>query len=435
MDHQQLKSFLQNLDSPQVKVAVTDIDGVLRGKTLHKKKVIKALDEGFGFCDVIFGWDSTDTLYPTDSVTGWNRGFPDSKATLQVETFRQLPWDDHIPFILADFEHSLPNICPRSLLKRQAEKAEKMGYETRFSMEFEWFNFKKDEATRKPISDGMFGYSILRSSQFHPFWKQLFEQLDKANITLEGLHTETGPGVMEAAIDKKDVLSAADNAVLFKTFVKAIASQHDILATFMAKWNTEYPGCSGHMHQSLWKDSNLFNSSDGSLNKLTEHYLAGILHTMPYLMPIYAPTINSYKRLIPGSWAPTIVSWGIDNRTTACRIIQGGSASRIELRVPGSDNNPYLSMAAALASGLYGIENKLPLSTSLTKGNAYDDTNLKPLPSSLKEAVQLMKSSSLPAELLGKEFVDHFIMTREWEVSLYERQVSDWEMKRYFEGI
>ena len=422
---------------PYIKVAVTDMDGMLRGKLISKEKAISSVEKGFGFCDVIFGWDSTDTLYEKDSVTGWYRGFPDATVTLDVKTLREIPWADHTLFLLGDFEHSLPAICPRTILKSITEQAITLGFEPRFSMEFEWFNFIQNESKRTPISEGMFGYSIVRSSQFHDYWHALFSQLKGFDIHLEGFHTETGPGVLEAAIQVTDILSAADQAALFKTAVKELGSEYGITPSFMAKWNTRYPGCSGHMHQSIWKgDQNLFYNPQGTLTELGEHYLAGLLHCLPYVLPMYAPTINSYKRLIKDTWAPTTISWGHDNRTVAVRYLTGdASMTRFELRVPGADNNPYLSMAASLASGIYGIKNKLKLRLPETRGNAYQDETLTKLPNTLKQATQQMKESPLPSQLFGKPFVDHFIQSREWEVSLYERQVSDWELNRYFEGI
>lgn len=436
MNTPELIDLINHQISPYIKVAITDLDGLLRGKLMHKDKLLKSLKEGFGFCDVIFGWDSTDALYEKDSVTGWSKGFPDASASIDASTYRTLPWANHTPFLLADFERSLPEICPRSILKKQREKALSMGYEPKFSMEFEWYNFKKGPE-QEPISGGMFGYSILRSSQFHAYWSQIFEQLEGANIPLEGLHSETGPGVMEAAIEKSDVLEAADKAVIFKTAIKEIATLHGFQASFMAKWNESYPGCSGHLHQSLWKtDRNLFHATSANLSQEAEQYLAGILYTLPFLMPIYAPTINSYKRLVPGSWAPINVSWGVENRTTACRIIQEPeSQARIEFRVTASDNNPYLTMAAVLASGLYGIRNQLSLDMPEVKGNAYHQSSLQLLPKSLHEAIDRMKSSNIPAELFGKPFVEHFTMTREREVQLFDKSVTDWELGRYFEGI
>lgn len=435
MDKKELVSFIKEMNSSFIRVAVTDIDGILRGKLMHKDKVLKSLESSFGFCNVIFGWDSRDDLYAHDSVTGWSTGFPDAQASLDPSTFRVLPWVGDTPMLLADFQPSISAVCPRSILKKIANEAKELGFEASFAMEFEWFNFKKE--AKSPVSDGMFGYSLLRSSQFHEYWKQVFEGLEAAQIPIEGLHTETGPGAMEAALKRANALEAADRAVFFKSFIKEISSQHDILSSFMAKGNADLPGCSGHMHQSLWNgDSNIFEEENGKMSKIQEHYLAGLLHGLPELMPVYAPTINSYKRLVPGSWAPTTVSWGVENRTTALRIIKSSSEqSRIELRVPGSDNNPYLSMAAALASGLYGIKNELKLDLKEVKGNAYENKELAKLPSSLKEAVGKMKDSTLANKLLGESFVSHFVMTREWEILQHERSVSSWEIDRYFEGI
>jgi len=438
MDKKQVVEQLSQTTNSKIRLGVTDLDGMIRGKLMHKDKVLQSLEDGFGFCNVIFGWDSTDSLYEKDYVTGWNTGFPDAAATIDTNTFRIIPWHGDIPMLLADFEQSLPEICPRTLLKKQQQKAHDLGFETAFAMELEWFNFKKDQASPTiPVSKGMFGYSLLRANQFQDFWGQLFDQLATADIPLEGLHTETGPGAQEAAIMKTDVLEAADRTVLFKSAVKEMASQYDILSSFMAKWSSQLPGCSGHLHQSFWKDGqNLFASKENKMSMLGEHYLAGLLYTLPDFCAIYAPTINSYKRLVPGSWAPTTVSWGVENRTTACRIInRTTSQSRIELRVPGADNNPYLSIAAALASGLYGIENKLTLDMPEVTANAYEMTQLTRLPSTLKEATSKLKSSEIASELLGESFVAHFVMTREWEVSQHEQFVSNWETERYLEGI
>ncbi|MDX1642489.1 MAG: glutamine synthetase, partial [Balneolaceae bacterium] len=324
-----------------------------------------------------------------------------------------------------------------------------LGYLPKFSSEYEWFNFRETPQSLKekgydnptPLTPGMFGYSILRSSYESDFFNDLFQQLQAFGVPLEGLHTETGDGVYEAAIEYTDIVEAADRSILFKTGVKEIAYRHEIIASFMAKWNGNLPGCSGHIHQSLWDEKgekNLFYepSNDHHLSDLLEHYIAGQLHCLPFILPMYAPTVNSYKRFVSGSWASTTVSWGIENRTTALRAIPAGPAStRLETRVPGADINPYLAMAAALASGLYGIKNQLTLDIPPTKGNEYESTENKPLPKSLKEATDAMKSSDLPSELFGKTFVNHFIGTREWEWEQYSKQVTNWELQRYFEII
>jgi glutamine synthetase len=202
-----------------------------------------------------------------------------------------------------------------------------------------------------------------------------------------------------------------------------------------------FPGCSGHVHQSLWSSNGKENFFFDKKNKtgisaLMESYIAGQLFCMPHILPMYAPTINSYKRLVEGAWAPTTLTWAIDNRTTALRVLTGSSNStRLETRVVGSDANPYLAMAASLASGLYGIKKKLKLKTLPTSGSGYADTKNGTLPRNLWDATQGMKSSSLSKELFGEDFVKHFTGTREWEWRQYSKVVTDWELKRYFEII
>lgn len=435
----------------KVKLAITDIDGILRGKYVHKQKFLSALDDGFGFCDVVFGWDANDSCYEGIDYTGWHTGYPDAKAKIDLQTFRQTPWDNDVPFFLADFcddsDQGLA-VCPRSLLKSIREQAATMGYRACFSQEYEWFNFKEspDDMQRKayvqpnPISPGMYGYSILRASRHADYFNDIFDQLTQFSIPLEGLHTETGPGVYEAAILHTEILEAADRAVLLKTSVKEIAMRHGILPSFMAKWHVNYPGCSGHIHQSLWSlqdDKNVFYDGAGNrISDVMEKYLAGLLHCLPVVLPMYAPTINSYKRLVEGTWAPTTVTWGVDNRTTAARVLLGSeNSTRIEFRVPGSDVNAYLAMAACLASGLYGIKNNLDLKTEQTKGNGYTDKNGDVLARTLHEATDLMKNSEVANELFGEAFVRHFTQTRDWEWKQHLKAITDWELQRYFEII
>jgi glutamine synthetase len=301
--------------------------------------------------------------------------------------------------------------------------------------------YKNNFRNPQPMTPGMFGYSVLRASQEGIFFNELFDLLKKFNVPLEGIHTETGPGVYEAAILYADVLEAADRAVLLKSGVKEIAHRHGLIASFMAKWNETLPGCSGHVHQSLWSSNgkeNLFfdKKNKTGISALMESYIAGQLFCMPNILPMYAPTINSYKRLVEGAWAPTTLTWAVDNRTTALRVLTGDSNStRLETRVVGSDANPYLAMAASLASGLYGIKKKLKLKTPPTSGSGYADTKNGRLPRNLWDATQAMKSSSLSRELFGEEFVNHFTGTREWEWRQYSKVVTDWELKRYFEII
>lgn len=439
---------LEELGARRVKVAVTDIDGILRGKYLHIDKARSALEGGFGFCDVVFGWDCSDVCYDNARYTGWHSGYPDAEVRLDPTTFRQIPWEDGVPFLLGDFrgtDEGPLGVCPRQALKRVIARAEGLGYAARFGIEFEWFNFREtpDTAAAKrynsptPLTPGMFGYSVLRSSLNQGFFRDLMEQCADFRVPLEGLHTETGPGVYEAAIANSDALEAADRAVLFKSAAREIGYRHQVLATFMAKWNASLPGCSGHMHQSLWADGrNVFHDEGAphGMSKTFRHYIAGQLALMPELLAFYAPTVNSYKRLVEGAWAPTKATWGMDNRTVALRVIPGSPKStRLETRVSGSDMNPYLGVAAALASGLYGIEHQLELGEPV-QGSGYA-AEAPRLPGNLYEAAERLDRSEVARSLLGEALVDHFVSSRHWEWRQYERAVTDWEMQRYFEII
>lgn len=452
METRDIIQTIKESDHNKVKFAVVDIDGVLRGKTILKEKFLEVAESSIGFCDVVFGWDSNDKCYDNVALTGWHTAYPDAKARLDLGTFRTIPWDHDVPFFLADFSNEDGSglaACPRSLLKKIKKQADGLGFVPVFSEEFEWFNFlgnphdlaAKNYTDLKPISPGMFGYSMLRPSRYPEYFNELFDLLGRFDIPLESFHTETGPGVYEAAIRYDEILPAADKAALFKNSVKEIAYRHGIVASFMAKWNENLPGCSGHIHQSLWDKSrqkNLFytGNNEAPMSGIMESYLAGQLFCLPHVMPMYAPTINSYKRLREGAWAPTTVSWGPDNRTTAVRVINGSEKSaRLEMRVPGSDSNPYLVMAASLASGLYGIRNKLKLKTIKTVGNAYAQAELEMLPLNLLDATRQMKNSEVAKELFGEGFVSHFTATREWEWREFSKAVTDWELRRYFEII
>ncbi|MGZ3689390.1 MAG: glutamine synthetase family protein [Bdellovibrionota bacterium] len=441
-------------DSPvqKVKVAIADIDGVLRGKYLHKDKFLSAAESGFGFCNVVFGWDSADVCYDSAKYTGWHSGYPDALAKIDLSTFRKIPWENGQPFFLGDFENGQGKpleICPRQLLKRIIARANKAGFKPSTGMEFEWFNFKETPQTLaakhysqpEPLTPGMFGYSVVRMTQNQPFFAAIMDELREFGIPIEGLHTETGPGVFEAAILFGDALECADRATLFKTSVKEIGSRFGIMPSFMAKWNEKLPGCSGHTHQSLWNTAgtkNLFydEKDPHKMSALFRSYCAGQLLLLPEILPFFAPTVNSYKRLVDGYWAPTKVTWGIDNRTTALRVIPGSSKStRVETRVPGSDVNPYLAVAACVAAGLYGIEKNLELKDKPIVGSAYVESKAERLPRNLHEATKRLENSKIARELFGEEFVDHFVQSRHWEWRQFQDSVTSWELQRYFEII
>lgn len=447
-EEQELVANLGREGITRAKIGGFDIDGILRGKYVSLDKLRSALSKGFGFCDVIFGWDSADVLYDNARVTGWHTGYPDAHAVLDPTTLRVIPWEPGVAAMLCDFRDAAgaPHpACPRSLLKRVLARAERAGFRALFGAEFEFYFFQetRDSLQEKafkrltPLDPGMFGYSWVRAGQDSELMRDLMEGLAGFDIEIEGLHTETGPGVYEAAIRYDEALRAADKAALFKAAVKQIAHKHGISVTFMAKWNAALPGSSGHLHQSLWKgDKNAFFDARAprNMSPIMRHYVAGQMALMRELTALYSPTINSYKRYVPGVWAPLTPSWAADNRTAAIRLIDLGSdkSQRIEYRQTAADINPYVAMAACLGAGLWGIEKELPLGPE-SKGDA--SGGAERLPASLAEATALLGKSKAARALFGAEFVDHYVRTRDWEVRVFQRAVTDWELERYFEVI
>ncbi|MCW5650996.1 MAG: glutamine synthetase [Ramlibacter sp.] len=445
---------VQKSGAQKVKVAVSDIDGVLRGKYLHRDKFLGAAEPapkgGFGFCDVVFGWDSGDTCYDNTTVTGWQHGFPDALARIDPNTARQVPWDHDVPLFLGEFvsaDGSPYPVCPRQTLRRVLRRAEKLGFQVMTGMEFEWFNFRETPASwaakkgvdPEPITPGMFGYSLLRMADNGGFFNALMDEMQAFNVPIEGLHTETGPGVYEAAIGFSEALEQADRAILFKTGAREIGKRFGIMPSFMAKWSQQYPGCSGHIHQSLSDGkTNLFHDgkSRRGMSRLFESYLAGQVACLMEFGPMMWPTINSYKRLVDGFWAPVKPTWGLDNRTASFRVIAGSPKStRLETRCPGADVNPYLAHAALIAAGLYGVEKGLKLTTPPITGTNQGAEDVPRAPRTLIETTRQFSRSQVARDMLGDTFVDHFAATREWEWRQWLDGVTDWELKRYFEII
>lgn len=435
-----------------VKVGLFDVDGILRGKFMSAEKFFSALDGGFAFCDVVLGWDSNDQLYETPDVkyTGWHTGYPDAPVRIVPESCRTLPMENDGLFFLCEFEGEAAKICPRSLVERVVKKAENMGFDAFSAFEYEFFLFDETpESVRekgfrdlKPISPGFFGYSVLRNSVHAELYEELIALGQGMDFPIESLHTETGPGVLEAAITVDTARAAADKAALFKTFVKVWAQRRQMMATFMAKWSNDYPGQSGHIHMSLRKkdgSGSAFYDPSQSLNMSAtqRHFIAGQQRLMPELLVMYAQTVNAYSRMVPGYWAPTDATWGCENRTTALRLIPGSDKSqRTEFRLGSADANPYIALAAALGSGLYGIEHELE-PTPMVTGNAYEQSHPEELKlaGDIGTAASALRDSAAARELFGNEFVEHYAASRAWEGREFSRHVTDWEMARYFEII
>jgi glutamine synthetase len=440
----------------KIKLAVTDIDGVMRGKYISLDKFESILNGTGGFCDCVFGWDMNDALYDNAKFTGWHTAYPDALYKIDLSTERMLP-DENIPLFLADFvagpDQTSPHpICPRQVLKRVLNKAESMGLGFNLAFEYEFFVFdetpqsvrEKNYHNLKTLTPGMFGYSIIRNSTQNELFQGLMDYFRAMKVEIEGLHCETGPGVWEAAIKYDKALVSCDNANIFKTFSKVFLQKRNIMATFMARWNASLPGMGGHIHQSVFDaktGKSLFHDPKAAHNMspVMQSYLAGQIKYTKSFLAMISPTINSYTRLVKGFWAPTAVAWGVENRTTALRVIPGTENSqRVEFRVAAADANPYLAAAAVLGAGLLGIEENLKLGPAI-KGNAYavQDTIAEEyqLPSNLGSSADNLDKSAKARELFGAEFVEHFVISRRWEVREYEKAITDWQLQRYFEII
>jgi len=443
-------AYVRERDLPYIRLGVFDIDGVFRGKYVNRDKFESAVEKGLGFCDVVVGWDSNDQLYDNVKVTGWHTGYPDAEVRMVPDTMRLIPFEDDLPLFLCEFTGKWEDVCPRGTLRRVLKKAADMGYRVNAAAEFEFFLFEetphsvreKNYKNLKNITPGFFGYSMLRSSVHADFYRDLLDLGRKMNFEIEGLHTETGPGVLEAAIKVDEALLAADKAALFKTYTKVLAQKRGWMASFMAKSSHDWPGQSGHLHLSLADQNSgkgLFydGTMPHAMSDTMRWFVGGQQALMPELLAMVALTVNSYTRLIPGFWAPTDSAWSVDNRTTALRVIEGSEKSqRVEYRVAAADINPYLALAAAIGSGLWGIEHKIEPGAPQT-GNAYEATlpAERALPRTLWEAAQKLKASQAARALFGDVFVDHFAATREWEEREFRRAITDWEMARYFEII
>ena len=461
VDSQEIKLALQQKGVEYVKVAITDLDGVLRGKYMHVDKFLKSIESGYGFCDVIFGWDSSDALYEfkvsdeQNLFTGWHTGFPDQTVKILLESKRTVPFEKNTPLFLSELKDG--EVCPRSVLKKVLSLLRESGLKGKSALEYEFFLFNESPVSVRDkgfknlsnFTPGMFGYSLLRSSVHSDLYQEILKMSSVMDFPLEGLHTETGPGVLEAAIGVDEALNSADKAVLFKTFMKVLAQRKNLMATFMAKWSEKYPGQSGHIHCSLVDLENkpvFWNEESAGMSELMINFLGGLQKYSREFMAMTAPTTNSYKRLCVGAWAPINMTWGKENRTTGFRVIEGTPDSqRIENRLAGADANPYLALAATFAAGFLGIKERIQ-PTDPTSGEAYTVKTEETyrVPSTLLEAAELFKKSQAARSIWGDQFVDHFSASRIWEYEQFlknkplfekEQTISSWELERYFEII
>src|SRR5436309_3056949 len=421
MDRSEIESKINDRAIEFVKIGAPDMEGVFRGKRVSGSYFRDALDDGFAQCDVLFGWDIAENVLPNLKFSNWERGFADIVMRPDLSTFAMVPWEENVASCICDLwtEHGEPvTIAPRYVLNNVVERARTMGFEPVAASELEFRFFRENQVSVRekdfgpnltPLNPGFNCYAISQASADELLLSRIARMMRDHGVEIEGYNREHGPGMYEMNIRYADTVTAGDRTMLFKTGVKEICHQMGLTASFMAKWNDQEDGSSGHSHVSLWDrdlEHNMFwdEGAEGHMSGTMRQFLAGVLQLMPEFMALYAPVINSYKRYVEGTWAPLNTTWGMDNRTCSVRVINvTRRAIRVENRVPGSDANFYLVFAATLASGLYGIERQLELPEKLD-GNAYDPAtiaralergHIRSLARNLATATDLLENSDI----------------------------------------
>jgi glutamine synthetase len=376
---------------------------------------------------------------PGYEIASWERGYGDFGLRPDMSTLRRIPWHEATAMVQCDVEwHDGTPVAPspRQVLRAQVEKAHGLGLEPMFGSELEFFLFRETylEAHAKHYHDltpsvpYILDYHILAASFDEPFLRAVRTSMKGAGMVVESSKGEAWAGQHEINFRFQDALRTADDHVVYKTGLKEIAHQRGCSVTFMAKPHHDWVGSSCHIHSSLWRDGE--NAFAGE-SDLFRHYLAGQIACLGDLAIFVAPVVNSYKRFAAGSWAPTTLAWGYDNRTCGFRVVGHGSACRPETRIPGADANPYLAFAALLAAGLYGIEEQLELAPAF-EGNAYE-SDVERFPHALREAIARLESSGVARRLLGDDVIDHYLNYARTEQELYDKTVTGYERERMFE--
>jgi glutamine synthetase len=407
-------------------------------------------EHGIEVCDYVLAVDVDMTPLPGYRFTGWDSGYGDLVCRPDYTTARRIPWLEGTAMVLCDLTDGagVPvEVSPRRILRRQLERAADRGLRVCAATELEFFLFKDsyDGASAKqwraltPHTSTVEDYQLLQTSREEYVLRRIRNEMRAADIPVEFSKGEAGRGQHEVNVTYDEALVTADRHVVFKNGIKEIAAQEGRAATFMAKWSMDDVGSSCHVHTSLWDAENgealMSDASDSNgLSTIGRHFLGGQLHAAPELAWLSAPTLNSYRRYVPGSWAPTAVVWGEDNRTCGFRVVGHGAGRRVENRIPGADVNPYLVLAGTIAAGLYGIDHELEPGDPY-RANAYEATDVPRIASSLVEAIDAFRCSDVALEAFGEDVHHHLLNTAEQEWAAANRHVSDWELARNFERI
>ena len=424
-----------------VVVAFTDMQGRLMGKRLHGEFFLEGdvAEHGVEGCNYLLALDMEMDPTPGYGIASWERGYGDFGLKPDMATLRRIPWLEATALVLCDVvwhDGSPVDPSPRQVLKRQVERAAELGYTAKFGSELEFYLLKEsyEEAHAKHYRDltpsvpYILDYHILAATYDEPLIRQIRNGMQGASIRVETSKGEAWPGQQEINFRFDDAVTMADNHTIYKNGAKEIAHLNGQSISFMAKPDHTWIGNSCHIHSSLWRDG---ESAFAGESDVFKQYLAGQIASLKELAIFLAPTINSYKRFAAGSWAPTTLAWGHDNRTCGFRIVGHGDGLRAETRIPGGDANPYLAFAALLAAGLNGVEQGLELPPPL-EGNAYE-SDAERFPHSLREAIAALEGGTMARTAFGDDVVDHYLNYARTEQRLFDEVVTCYERERMFE--
>ncbi len=444
-----VRRVIEAADAEFVTVALVDTQGTLRGKYLSRRKFMSVIEHGLGFPAVTLGLDFNDVIAEDAKVSDASLGYPDALLRVVPDSCRQIPWEPkgRDLFFQLEYADDTAAICPRNVLKRVLAKAETMGLVPYTGVEYEFTLFH--ETPNSLVAKGFKNltlttphktyYVLQRQSVWAEFYSAIMDMCQSMAIPLDTMHEEMGPGFMEATIGYDSGVRVADNAAIFKSYAKAVAQRRDLIMTFMARWSNGADGHSGHIHLSFRDKAGASVMHDAAaphgMSATMRYAVGGMQKLMPELLLMLAPNVNSFKRLVPGIFAPIAAVWGVENRSCAIRVIPGEPKSqRIECRTPGADANPYFSIAALTAAALWGIANKIEPDEPMT-ASAYSAPVApeRRFPETFGAAIERFRGSAAARELFGDAFVDHYADTRAWQDREFRGLVTDRELERFFE--
>jgi len=438
---EQLGAAVKKGDIDTVVVAFTDMQGRLMGKRVDADYFMESAAHGEPVegCNYLMAVDMDMTPVPGYAMANWESGYGDFELVPDFATLRRIPWLEATALVLSDvmWHDRVPvKPSPRQVLRAQIERAKAMGFEPMVGTELEFYLMKetfaeahaKDYSNLTPSVPYILDYHVLATSYDEPFIRAVRKGMKEAGIKVESSKGEAWPGQQEINFHFADALTMADNHVIYKNGIKEMAHQHGCSVTFMAKPDHTWIGSSCHIHSSLWKDGR--NTFDGESDTF-KRYLAGHIAGAAEIAIFLAPNINSYKRYAAASWAPTTLAWGHDNRTCGFRIVGHGQHLRTESRIPGADVNPYLAIAALIAAGLHGIEQKLELGPAFT-GNAYE-SDVQRFPHALRDAIAALEKGTMVRKAFGDDVVDHYLNYARTEQEQFDKIVTGYERERLYE--